>query len=126
MKWGFLAMDKNKQAWLYCRIDAPKDEHGSLKNQKKELSDYAAQMEFDVVGVSEDIGCGQGFYCSGLSEAIKAAETGKVDALLIINISCFSRDSKRMREIIHEFKLTGIKIYSPLEGEIPDNFNNED
>ena len=34
-------MDEKKRAWLYCRIDAPEDEHGHLKEQKKELMDYA-------------------------------------------------------------------------------------
>ena len=28
-------MEEKKRAWTYCRIDAPEDQHGCLKGQKK-------------------------------------------------------------------------------------------
>ena len=41
-------MKQEKRAWVYCRIDAPEDTHGALKNQRKLLMDYAEQMGFVV------------------------------------------------------------------------------
>ncbi|MDD4753388.1 MAG: recombinase family protein, partial [Desulfitobacteriaceae bacterium] len=59
-------MEQKKRAWIYCRIDAPEDTHGALKGQKKELSDYAEQMDFVIVGESEDIGSGLDYNRTGL------------------------------------------------------------
>ena len=32
-------MEKVKQAWIYCAIDAPEDTHGVLKGQFRQLCD---------------------------------------------------------------------------------------
>jgi len=56
---------------------------GTLKGQKKELTDYAEQMGFEVVGESEDFGSGLNFERAGLTEVMKAAGEGKMDVLLI-------------------------------------------
>jgi Site-specific recombinases, DNA invertase Pin homologs len=80
-------MDDQKKAWLYCRIDAPEDVHGVLKNQKKELLDYAEQMGLEVVGASEDFGSGLLYDRPGLAECMKAASDGKADVLIVKSLS---------------------------------------
>lgn len=111
-------MDEMKRAWIYCRIDAPEDAHGSLKGQKKELFDYAQQLGMAVVGSSEDIGSGLNFNRSGLVEVLEAADAGKMDVLVIKNLSRLGRDTTKTIEFIKKLDERNIRICSPLEGEI--------
>lgn len=111
-------MEEKKRAWTYCRIDAPEDQHGCLKGQRKELMDYAEQMGFEVVGESQDTGSGLNFDRNGLTEVMAAAVEGKMDVLLIVNISRLGRDSEKTRDFIHGLEQLDIELYSPLEGEI--------
>lgn len=118
-------MDQSKRAWLYCRIDAPEDEHGRLKGQQKELSDYAEQMGFEVAGASQDTGSGLHFDRNGLAEVREAAEAGKMDALLIISLSRLGRDAIKTWDFIHRLNQQGVEVYSPLEGEIKTKMHDE-
>ena len=111
-------MCRKKRAWLYCRIDAPEDEHGRLKGQLKELTDYAEQMEFEIAGVSQDISCGEHFDRNGLTKVTQAVATGKIDVLLIVNVSRICRDADQTMDYIRKLNRQGIRIYSPLKGEI--------
>lgn len=111
-------MDENKRAWTYCRIDAPEDTHGRLKGQKKDLFDYAEQMGFEVVGSSEDLGSGLDFERSGLLKVMKAATDGEFDVLLIRWLDRLGRDMPKTMEFLMGLDQLGIKVYSPLEGEI--------
>lgn len=111
-------MDENKRAWTYSRIDAPEDAHGRLKGQKKELFDYAEQMGFEVVGSSEDLGSGLDFERSGLLKVMKAAADGEFGVLLIKRLDRLGRDMPKTMELLMEMDQLGIKVYSPLEGEI--------
>lgn len=111
-------MEQKTKAWLYCRIDAPEDTHGMLKNQKKELYDYAEQMGLTVIGCSEDLGTGLDWNRPGLAEVEKAAEEGKMDVLLVKKLSRLGRDTTQMLEFLRGLEQLGIKLYSPLEGEI--------
>ena len=110
-------MDENKRAWTYSRIDAPEDAHGRLKGQKKELFDYAEQMGFEVVGSSEDLGSGLDFERSGLLKVMKAAADENL-ALLIKRLDRLGRDMPKTMELLMGMEQIGIKVYSPLEGEI--------
>ena len=111
-------MDEMKRAWIYCRIDAPEDVHGSLKGQKRELFDYTEQMGMSVAGSSEDIGSGLNFDRSGLVEVLEAADAGKMDVLVIKNLSRLGRDTTKTIEFIKKLDERNIHICSPLEGEI--------
>jgi len=111
-------MEQKNRAWTYGRIDAPEDTHGRLKGQKKELVDYAEQMGFEVVGSSEDIGSGLDFERTGLKEVMKAAADGEFDVLLIKKLDRLGRDTVKTLELLRVFDQLGIRIYSPLEGEI--------
>ena len=111
-------MDQLKRAWLYCRIDAPEDEHGRLKGQKKELMDYSEQMGFVVAGASQDTNSGLNFDRNGFAEVRDAAAAGKMDVLLITNVSCLGRDTHKTMDFIRRLNEQGVKVYAPLEGEI--------
>jgi len=111
-------MKEQKRAWIYCRIDAPEDTHGSIKNQRKELYDYAEQMGFEVAGCSEDIGSGVQYNRDGLGEVIQAAGSGKMDVLLVKRFDRLGRDMQETLELLRSLRQLGIRFYSPLEGEI--------
>lgn len=110
--------EEKKRAWLYCRIDAPEDTHGILKIQKKELRDYAEQMGFEIVGSSEDLGCAPLFERSGLAECMQVAETGKMNVLVVKSLSRIDRGIAETLAFRRVLNRLGVKLYSPLEGEI--------
>lgn len=115
---AFWSQENQQRAWLYCRIDAPEDTHGTLKGQKKELMDYAEQMSFEIVGESKDLGNGLDFDLAGLSEVMKAAGEGKMDVLLVKKLDRLGRDTVKTLEFIRGLEQLGIELYSPIEGEI--------
>ncbi|WP_298196935.1 recombinase family protein [Desulfosporosinus sp.] len=114
----FLSHGSQKRAWIYCRIDAPEDTHGVLKGQKRELTDYAEQMGFIVVGESEDIGSGLDSDRPGLAEVMKAAGDGRMDVLLVKKVDRLGRDTAKLLEFLRGLDQLGVELYSPLEGQI--------
>ncbi|MBU7008704.1 recombinase family protein [Phosphitispora fastidiosa] len=115
---AFWSQESQQRAWIYCRIDAPEDIHGALKGQKKELIDYAEQMGFVVVGESEDIGSGLDFERVGLAEVMKVAGDGRMDVLLVKKLDRLGRDTAKLLEFLRGLEQLGVKLYSPLEGQI--------
>lgn len=85
---------------------------------KKELYDYAEQMGFVVTGCSEDLGSGLDFNRTGFLEVIKAAEIGKMDVVLIKRLDRLERDALRMQELLKRLDQMGIRLHSPMEGEL--------
>lgn len=110
-------MEHNK-AWIYCRIDAPEDTHGALKNQRKQLMDYAEQMGFEVTGCSEDMAGELSFNRPGLRRFTEAAERGEVDILIIQNLSRIGRDVFEAMEYLNQLEQMAVRVYSPLEGRL--------
>ena len=111
-------MDDKKRAWIYCRIDAPEDMHGHLKGQREDLISYAGQMGFEVVGESQDLGSGLRLDRNGLRKVTEAADAGKMDVLLVMNITRIGRVMNQTVEFVHHLNKLGVKIYSPLSGEV--------
>ena len=111
-------MDTKQKAWLYCRIDAPEDTHGALKKQKEKLDGYARQMDFEVVGASEDLSSGLDYNRAGLKDAMAAAKAGEVEALIVHSAIRIDRDTAKTVDFLRQLNDCGVKVYSPLEGEI--------
>ena len=111
-------MEKAKRAWIYCYIDAPEDTHGVLKGQHEKLDSYASQMCFTVVGSSHDLGNGLILNRPGLMELMEAAIIGKMDVLVIDSLNRIGRDVNQVLGFLHKLNGYGVKVYSPLEGEI--------
>ena len=109
-------MNKQKRAWIYCRIDAPEDTHGALKGQRQQLMDYADQMGFEVVGISEDCASGLSLDRPGLNRLTGAARARGVDVLLVQNVSRIGRDTCQTMAYLERLKQKGVIAYSPLEG----------
>lgn len=111
-------MEYKNRAWVYCRIDAPEDTHGALKNQRKQLMDYADQMGFEVVGCSEDMASGLEFDRPGLKRFLDAARNGGVDILIVHDLSRIGRDTCEAVRFLNRLEQMGVSVYSPLEGKL--------
>lgn len=111
-------MEQVKNAWIYCHIDAPEDSHGVLKDHRQQLIDYADQMGFYVVGISQDLADGLNLNRTGLNEVMQAAKAGQIDVAVIHSKICISRDENKVIVYINRLHNCGVKLYSPLEGEI--------
>lgn len=111
-------MENKNRAWIYCRIDAPEDIHGALKNQRKQLMDYADQMGFETVGCSEDTASGPEFDRSGLKRFLDAAGKGEVDILIVHDLSRIGRSTCEAVEFLNRLEQMGVSAYSPLEGRL--------
>ncbi|WP_324824934.1 recombinase family protein [Sinanaerobacter sp. ZZT-01] len=111
-------MEQKKRAWLYCRIDAPEDTHGTLKEQQKELWDYAEQLGLEVAGVSQDLGSGLILDRPGFNVLKTAAAEGRMDMVLVKSLSSIGRSMEQTLELSKQINQMGITLCSPLEGEI--------
>ena len=107
-----------KSAWIYCRIDAPEDTHGALKGQYERLETYAAQMDFAVVGSSQDLGSSLNFDRPGLQTVLEAAKAWSFQILLVDSVSRIGGDMTKTVNFIQTISGFNVSIYSPMEGEI--------
>ena len=109
---------EQKNAWIYCRIDAPEDTHGALKGQYEQLERYASQMGFAVVGSSQDLGSGLAMDRPGLLAVREAVKDKDTQVLLVTSIIRIGRDAAGVMEFIGDLSSCGVRIFSPMEGEI--------
>lgn len=107
-----------RNAWIYCRIDAPEDSHGALKSQYEQLERYAEQMGFTVVGSSQDMGTELHMKSTGITALMEAASIGAFSVLLITSLAALGRESGERQVILYALAWYGIALYSPLEGRV--------
>ena len=88
-------MSETIKAWVYSRIDAPEDSHGSLKHQDQQLCEYAEKMGFKVVGHSQDLAAAYNLDRPGLKALTDAVKEKKVHSLLVMDSFRISLDSKK-------------------------------
>lgn len=113
-------MGNRNKAWVYCSIDAPEDTHGALKGQRQQLMDYAAQMGFEVVGSSNDLGCLPLFMRGGFLRFVDAAKTGRANILLIASQNCLTHSNMQLAQLQALAENYGLRVYSPLAGALFD------
>ena len=71
-------MSETIKAWVYSRIDAPEDSHGSLKHQDQQLCEYAEKDgNFKVVGHSQDLAAAYNLDRPGLKALTDAVKEQK-------------------------------------------------
>ena len=111
-------MERLKQAWIYCAIDAPEDTHGVLKGQLRQLCDYAEQMLVETAGSSSDCGGRPLLERPGFRHFIEAAEERKVNILLVVNRHSLARSSMQLAQLQTMAESLDVEIWSPQEGRI--------
>lgn len=121
----FKEVDKMR-AWLYYRLSRDEDEEmNSLQNQRQILVDYAEQNGCEIVGESfDDNVSGMTFNRKGLGKLEIAVDEGKIDVVLVKDLSRLGRHRTQTELFIDHLRQNNVKVISVTEG--IDSFNEND
>lgn len=81
---------ERKRAWIYCRVAYP--DAFALAAQQSNLEAYAEREGFEIVGTTVEQASGMNLTRRGLAEVSNAVAAGKVDLLLVADLSRLGRD----------------------------------
>lgn len=102
------------RVWLYCRVVS--DDALALEMQVRHLRDFAGQHGWRVAGVSTDHHAGTDLFRPGIAELSRAAKDGKMDAVLVFNLSRLCRSAEDASLYLDFLSRHGIVLYSVSEG----------
>ena len=110
---------KQKKAWIYCRVahNGP-DSAEVLTAQRNRLETYAKEHDFEIVGVSSDIGSGLTMDRPGLLNFHAAAEDGDTDILLIHSLTRLGRDADKVTKYWNLLRDLGVSVHTADCGEV--------
>lgn len=122
----FKEVDKMR-AWLYYRLSRDEDEEmNSLQNQRQILVDYAEQNGYEIVGESfDDNVSGMTFNRKGLGKLEIAVDEGKIDVVLVKDLSRLGRHRTQTELFIDHLRQNNVKVYSVTEGIDSSNENDD-
>ena len=114
------------RVWIYTRLSNDDDpERDSLQNQERICREFAAQRDDQIVGQSADDNIsGMNFSRRGLSRLTAAVETGRVDSVLVKDLSRLGRHRTQTALFIDYLRERGVRVLSVTEG--LDTFREED
>ena len=123
MKKGMIRM----KAWLYYRLSRDEDqEMNSLQNQRQILVDYAEQNGHEIVGESfDDNVSGMTFNRKGLGLLEDAVDEGKVELVLVKDLSRLGRHRTQTDLFIDHLRQNNVKVISVTEGIDSSNENDD-
>ncbi len=115
------------RAWLYYRLSRDEDEEmNSLHNQRQILLDYANQNGYEVVGESfDDNVSGMTFKRKGLGEMEAAVSEGKIDVVLVKDLSRLGRHRTQTALFIDHLRENNVRVYSVTESIDTTNENDD-
>lgn len=108
----------SQNAWIYCRVNNPRDAIGVMNLQFQQLKKFAEQKGFSVVGVSQDYGSGQTLDRPGLRAIREAVCDGDIQVLLISSVSRIGRDAEQVGKFLGFLNEHGVQAYAVKEGEL--------
>ena len=85
---------EQKRTWVYCRVAHP-DAH-ALAVQQRNLHAYAETHGYEIIGTAAEQASGLDFSRRGLVEVSSTVVDGKIDFLLVANLSRLGRDVGKM------------------------------
>ena len=85
---------EQKRTWVYCRVAHP-DAH-ALAVQQRNLEAYAETHGYEIIGTTAEQASGLDFSRRGLVEVSSTVVDGKIDCLLVANLSRLGRDVGKM------------------------------
>ena len=115
------------RAWLYYRLSRDEDEEmNSLQNQRQILIDYAEQNGYEIIGESfDDNVSGMTFNRKGLGELEIAVDEGKIDVVLVKDLSRLGRHRTQTELFIEHLRQNNVRVYSVTEGIDSTNENDD-
>ena len=110
---------EQKKAWIYCRVahNGP-DSAEVLAAQRNRLETYAKEHDFEIVGISSDIGSGLTMDRPGLLDFHAAAEDGDTDILLIHSLTRLGCDADKVTKYWHLLRNLGVSVHTADCGEV--------
>lgn len=114
------------RAWIYTRLSNDDDrEMSSLLNQQRLCRTFAEKHGHEIVGQSyDDNVSGMCFARRGLDELTAAMASGKIDAVIVKDISRLGRHRTQTALFIDYLRERGVRVLSATEG--LDTFREED
>lgn len=98
----------------------------SLQNQRQILVDYAEQNGYEIVGESfDDNVSGMTFNRKGLGELEIAVDEGKIDVVLVKDLSRLGRHRTQTELFIDHLRQNNVKVISVTEGIDSSNENDD-
>ena len=85
---------EQKRTWVYCRVAHP-DAH-ALAVQQRNLEAYAETHGYEIIGTTAEQASGLDFSRRGLVEVSSTVVDGKIDFLLVANLSRLGRDAGKV------------------------------
>ncbi len=107
---------EGKRVWIYCCVAYP-DAH-ALAVQQASLEAYAEKHNLVVVGITAEHASGLDNSRRGLCEVFHAADTGKIDFLLVTDLSRLSRDSMIMDAYLRRLEDQFVEVIC-ADGTVP-------
>ena len=110
---------EQKKAWIYCRVahNGP-DSAEVLAAQRNRLESYAKEHDFEIVGVSSDIGSGLAMDRPGLLDFHTEAVDGDIDILLLCDLARLGRDLDRNLQYWYLLRDLDVSIHTANSGEV--------
>ena len=110
---------EQKKAWIYCRVahNGP-DSAEVLAAQRNRLETYAKEHDFEIVGISSDIGSGLTMDRPGLLDFHAAAEDGDTDILLIHSLTRLGCDADKVTKYWNLLRDLGVSVHTADCGEV--------
>ena len=114
------------RVWLYARLSNDDDwEMSSLLNQQELCQAFAEQHGYTIVGRSfDDNVSGMKFSRRGLDELTAAVDAGKIDAVIVKDLSRLGRHRTQTALFIDYLRERQVRVISATEG--VDTFRDED
>jgi site-specific DNA recombinase len=113
-------------AYGYVRLSRDDDkDQNSLNNQKKILMDYAIKKGYNLISIFEDDNIsGMTFDRDGLNDMKEAIEEGKVQVVLVKDLSRLGRHKAYSSLFLEQLRISGVKVVSVTEN--IDSFDEND
>ncbi len=107
------------RAWMYCRVGySGESSAGALKMQEISMESYAAQNGLTITACTFDVESGLTVDRPSLREIKRAAMAGKIDVLLLFNLSRLGRDMEQVTQYWQFLRENNVRICSVMEGEV--------
>ena len=94
----YMRFARTPRVWIYCRTAEPNA--FALRTQQEELTAFAKDNHYEVVGCTAKQETGTTMVRSGLAEITNAALRGEMDILLVLNVTRLGRDIWRTLEYV--------------------------
>ena len=94
----YMRFARTPRVWIYCRTAEPNA--FALRTQQEELTAFAKDNHYEIVGCTSKQETGTTMVRSGLAEITNAALRGEMDILLVLNASRLGRDIWRTLEYV--------------------------